>query len=423
MRIGVVGAGPAGLCAIRQALSFGCEVVAFEQGDKLGGTWNYTDETGKDKNGLDVHSSMYRGLFTNIPKEIMSYPDFPMDKEDERSFLSAQEVLNYLQTYAANFNLSSYIKFEHHVLRVRPLSDDKWEFVVTNFRAAGKLETYIFDAVLVCNGFSESTTPKIPGQGHFKGKQLHSHLYRSSSHYMNKNVLVIGGGPSGIDLTVEIGKVAQRVVWSNHVVESIGMKVNLNLPVNALEKPDVLELTETGARFVDGSTEEFTTIIYATGYDYKFPFLSIDCGLHCHEKYVQPLYKHCININRPTMGIIGLPYFAVAMPLFDLQIRFCLTFMTQMKTLPSRDEMLNDTEREMKERWKTLKRNKAHFLGMEKHAQYYEELSTTADIEGLKPVIAKIFNKSFTNFFVNFETFRSFSFKIVDDENFAISSL
>lgn len=60
MRIGVIGAGPAGLCAVKRSLEFGCEVIAFEQSEKIGGTWNLT-EIITDKNGLDVHSSMYEG--------------------------------------------------------------------------------------------------------------------------------------------------------------------------------------------------------------------------------------------------------------------------------------------------------------------------------------------------------------------------
>ena len=417
MKVGVVGAGPAGLCAIRQSLLFDCEVIAFEQTDKIGGTWNYTDETNKDKNGLDVHSSMYQGLYTNIPKEIMGYPDFPIKAPQKKSFMTSEETLKYFHHYADTFELRKHIKFEHHVLRIRPLINEKWEFVVKNL-PTGECETFIFDAVLVCNGFSVPCVPKLDGQDIFKGKQLHSHFFRSPQHYKNENVLVIGGGPSGIDLAVETAKVAKRVVWSNHVFESLGKKVPLNLPENSLEKPDVIKLTETGAEFVDGTFEEFSTIFYATGYDYKFPFLSIDCGLQCHEKYVTPLYKHCININRTSLAIIGLPYFAVAMPLFDLQIRFCLTFMTKKKLLPTRDEMLRDTEEDMAERWTRLKRSKAHFLGMEKHAEYYDDLAATAGIEPIKPVIVKIFNKSFTNFFDDFRSFRAKNYKIIDDESF-----
>lgn len=401
-------------------MSFGCEPTAFEQSSEIGGTWNFTDKVDKDENGLEVHSSMYEGLTTNIPKEIMGYPDLPITKPSDKSFLSSHEIVDYLKCYASTFDLASYVKLEHHVLSVRPLLNDEWEFIVRNFRA-DRVETFIFDAVLVCNGISSPYMPKIPGQRLFAGKQLHSHHYRSSKLFENENVLIIGGGPSGIDLTVEIGKVAQRVVWSNHVIESLGMKVPLKLPSNALEKPDVAKLTENGVEFVDGSFEEFSAIVYATGYDYRYPFMSIDCGLSCHDKYVQPLYKHCININRPTLAIIGLPYFAVANPMFDLQVRFFLTFLTKKKLLPTRDEMLQDTAVEMNERFTRLKCNKAHFMGTEKHAQYYEELARLADIEPLKAVVPRIFNQTFANFFADFESCRNFHFEIIDDENFTMS--
>lgn len=421
MKIGVIGAGPAGLCAIKQALSFGCEVIAFEQSDKIGGTWNYTDETDKDKYGLDVHSSMYVGLSTNIPKEIMGYPDYPIETPNGRSFMTAEETLSYLHSYAENFKLQKYVKFEHHVLRVRPLLDKKWEFVVRNLKA-DKHETFFFDAVFVCNGLGIPYIPKIVGQDIFNGKQVHSHCFRDPRHYANETVLVIGGGPSGVDLTVEIGQFAKKVAWSNHVLEALGKRINVSLSVNTEEKPDVKRLTESGAEFVDGSNENFSVVMYATGYDYKYPFLSIDCGLSTHEKYVTPLYKHCININHPTLAIIGLPYFAVANALFDLQVRFCLTFMSGRKTMPSCDEMLKDTEAEMTERFKQLKRAKAHFLGVERHAQYYEEIASIAGIEPIKPVIIKIFNQSFGKYFENFKTFRNFNYKIIDDENYEVLS-
>lgn len=419
MKVGVIGAGPAGLCAIKHSLSFGCEVMAFEQCDKIGGTWVYTDEVDKDKNGLDVHSSMYQGLLTNLPKEIMGFPDFPFPTY-EKSFVPSEEVLKYLHLFAETFDLLKYVSFEHHVVRVRPLLNDKWEFIVNDL-AADKWKTYVFDAVLICNGFSVPYLPKLPGRDLFKGKQIHSHRFRNAKKFANEKVLVIGGGPSGLDITKEIGKVASRVVWSNHIVEKVGKKINLNLPENALEKPDVLRFTVDGAEFVDGSFEEFSIIFYATGYDYTFLFLSVDCGLSCYDKYVQPLYKHCISINKPSLAIIGVPYFALANPLFDLQLRFCLTFMTGKKQLPSRDEMFKDMEQDMNERWSRMPRRNSHFLGLDKHEAYYEEIAKTADIPSIRPVTVNIFNESFRKYLDNFTTFRDFSYKIIDDESFAIS--
>lgn len=61
-RAGVVGAGPAGLCAARYALAADMEVTVFEQSDSIGGTWQYTDRVGTDSYGVPIHSSMYSNL-------------------------------------------------------------------------------------------------------------------------------------------------------------------------------------------------------------------------------------------------------------------------------------------------------------------------------------------------------------------------
>lgn len=62
MKIAIVGAGAAGLCAIRHAVEKQFDCDCFEQTEKVGGTWNYSDFVGEDENGLPVHSSMYKGL-------------------------------------------------------------------------------------------------------------------------------------------------------------------------------------------------------------------------------------------------------------------------------------------------------------------------------------------------------------------------
>lgn len=64
MHVGVIGAGPAGLCAVKHAISseYGMLCTVFEQYEAIGGTWNYTDLTGHDKYGIPIHTSMYRNL-------------------------------------------------------------------------------------------------------------------------------------------------------------------------------------------------------------------------------------------------------------------------------------------------------------------------------------------------------------------------
>lgn len=62
LNVAVVGAGLAGLCAAKNAKSFGHSVTIFEQCDRLGGTWIYTEQTGFNEYGLNIHTSMYQNL-------------------------------------------------------------------------------------------------------------------------------------------------------------------------------------------------------------------------------------------------------------------------------------------------------------------------------------------------------------------------
>ena len=96
-------------------------VAVFEKSLATGGLWNYDSEA-RDSS----HSSIYEGLKTNLPKEIMGFPgtpniksfhflsviliallisDFPFAPSDH-SFLGHQEVAEYLNSYAKQFDLN-----------------------------------------------------------------------------------------------------------------------------------------------------------------------------------------------------------------------------------------------------------------------------------------------------------------------------
>ena len=64
IRVAVIGAGAAGLCAVRHLAHKPSvfSVTAFEQSNSVGGTWVYTEKIGTDCNGLPIHSSMYKNL-------------------------------------------------------------------------------------------------------------------------------------------------------------------------------------------------------------------------------------------------------------------------------------------------------------------------------------------------------------------------
>lgn len=54
---------------------------------------------------------------TNLPKEVMGYPDFPIP-EQHRSYLSQVEILDFLNQYADYFKIRKLIKVNRAFLTV-----------------------------------------------------------------------------------------------------------------------------------------------------------------------------------------------------------------------------------------------------------------------------------------------------------------
>ncbi len=83
LRVAIIGAGPSGLAQLRAfetARKAGAEVpeyVCYEKQSDWGGQWNYTWRTGLDEFGEPVHSSMYRYLWSNGPRNAWSSPTIP----------------------------------------------------------------------------------------------------------------------------------------------------------------------------------------------------------------------------------------------------------------------------------------------------------------------------------------------------------
>lgn len=79
------------------------------------------------------------------------------------------------------------------------------------------------------------------------------------------NVLVIGSGPSGMDIVLQLSKMANRVTWSRKQADKPGERERKEYGNNVSLKTTVRLLTTNGAEFMDGTHETFTAVIYATG--------------------------------------------------------------------------------------------------------------------------------------------------------------
>ncbi|KAL1131046.1 hypothetical protein AAG570_012283 [Ranatra chinensis] len=415
VKVCVVGCGGAGLAAARclseRVPDF--DFTVFEQTPYLGGTWVYTDTVGKEENGLPVHTSMYKNLRTNLPKEIMGYPDFPIPKQ-ERSFISSEEILNYLNTYCDKFDLRKYIKFNHHVKCVTPISENRWQVSVLDLIKQVEV-TEIFDAVMICNGhYNTPSYPELKGISSFDGEQMHSHDYREPSCFKGKKVIVVGAGPSGVDLSLEASKVASQVILS-------GRDDNLiknTFPAVIEMRPEIASIEGSNIIFKDGSSVQGDMLFYCTGYKYYFPFLNEECGIRVENNRVHPLFKHLIHIEKPTMCFIGLPCYVCAFSLFHLQVKFFLKTLTGEISLPSKDDMKRDVKCEEEMRKKMgIKENKFHTMGS-LQGDYYNGLSTFGNLPIIPPVMAKIHNDSSESQIEDAINFRNNKYKILDSENF-----
>lgn len=99
--------------------------------------------------------------------------------------------------------------------------------------------------------------------------------------------------------------------------------------------------------------------------------------------------------------------------------------------------MLADTDKDMQARWdRGYPKHKAHYMGIDqvgfgnytnKHLfsciiclqnKYYDDLSTTADIENIRSVMAKLLFDSLRSAFSDLMNFRKNIYRVVDNDTF-----
>ena len=401
-RMCIIGAGASGLCAARHIIKINeftsatskLTPVIYEYTDCVGGTWVYNEDTGSE-----IHSSMYKNLYTNLPKEVMAFPDYPFPPSSN-SYLHHTEISKYLEDYATNFNLKKYVQFRTKVQLVKPMKLEKYPnerngkwLVNTTDLESGVTETNEFVGVMVCNGhYSVPFSPDISGlKQTFKGTVSHSHDYRDVTPFVNKVTLVLGASNSGQDIGIEISSVAKQVLLSHN-----NKHLSSPLPKNIKQVSGVLRCIDRNSFLLnDGSqVNEVDILLFCTGYKYSYPFLHESCNISIVEHMVvKPLYKHTININHPTMCFIGIPSLIVPFPQFHLQVQLYLRYFAKLIELPNKEGMmleLNDEAESMNMEGKPLR----HFHKMgTKQWGYNQDLAAVAKVENVPSYVEKLFNE------------------------------
>jgi len=324
-RVAVIGCGPSGisqLVAFNQAEERGeniPEVVMFEKQDGPGGLWNYSWHTGTDKYGENCHNSMYRYLWSNGPKEVLEMADYTFSEHYGRPICSYPPRLvlrDYILGRARKNNIDRFCRYSTVVRHIEKKGD---QFVVNSQNLKTKVgRQEVFDYVIVSSGhFSTPTTPTYPGIDDFKGRVMHAHDFRDAVAFRGQKMLLIGNSYSAEDIALQCNK---------YGVEDISLSfrsspTGFNWPKGIREIPQLMEYENGYFHFVDGSKDTFDVVMFCTGYQHYFPYMSDDIALQkaknlCH---VDGLYKSVILNKNPRVMYLGMTDQYYTFTMFDAQ--------------------------------------------------------------------------------------------------------
>lgn len=193
-KVGIIGAGVAGLSTAKQLIAQGLDCVVFERSGVVGGVW----------------AVGYSNFGVQVQRELYEFPDWPLPKEVP-DFAPGQTVRQYLEDYARHFAVWPAIRFNAAVEELRARTDEKPGWVVT-YNKGGSRHDEEFDLVVVCIGLYSNTPhmPRFPGQHRFKGDIIHISELRSRGQLEGKKVSVVGFGKSATDAAVESAAVAAQ---------------------------------------------------------------------------------------------------------------------------------------------------------------------------------------------------------------------
>lgn len=392
LRIAVIGAGAAGLCSAKYLIQAGFDVTVFEIGTQLGGLWVYQNDSGR--------SSAYRTLHINTARNLTAFSDHPFPPGTQL-FPDHWDMHRYLVSYAERFGVAERVRFQSEVKMVRPLfrpglEPARWELEL----ASGERED--FDAVISATG--HLTKPlQVPEFQDFAGEYLHSHDYRAPEPFVGKRICIVGVGNSAMDIACDVCVNSTNTVLVARSGVMITPKLIFGIPVTDITEhlyrrwiPDAVRrrilrsivwmahgrMTDYGFKpltkrahatssatavmhiayhrikvkqgidhidgnrihFVDGSADEFDTLIAATGYLIDLPFIPSSV-LEVKDNTVD-LYKRMAVPKWPGLWFVGMCNPSTALNrAFENQLRWICEFLRGNAILPSVAEMQADIQR------------------------------------------------------------------------------
>lgn len=173
----IVGAGPAGLAMAGRLSHEGRSYIVLERSQQVAHSWhNHYDR-------LHLHTV---SDYSHLP-----HKPFP---EDYPQYVPRQLLVDYYESYAKEMEIQP--RMGEEVVSIKKV-DQTW--VTTS--SSGQV--YHSENVIICTGFNRAVNrPKWPGMEGFKGEIIHSRHYKNGKPFENQEVLVVGMGNTGAEVSV-----------------------------------------------------------------------------------------------------------------------------------------------------------------------------------------------------------------------------
>jgi dimethylaniline monooxygenase (N-oxide forming) len=421
--VAIIGAGAAGLCAAKHMLEADYDVTVYEIGSKVGGMWVYQNDNNR--------SSAYKTLHINTARDLTAFKDFAFDSTVQ-PFPDHKDMATYLQAYAAHFGIASRIRFNTPVTDVRPAANyaaerPRWSIETV----AGAVDD--FDAVIVASG--HLTKPyEVQQFKAFTGQYLHSCTYKDPAVFAGKRICIVGVGNSSCDIASDVCTMSERTVlvgrstpliipklifgrpfwdtvkpfyrpwvpaairtravrfftWIVHgnmadlgfapSTKKVHATSNANI-VNHIRyhriavKQGIKSVSGRAITFSDGQTEQFDTLIAATGFELDLDFIKPeivaikDNSLDLYMRIVPPDWR----------GLYFLGFFNSDSALnwiAEGQIRWLREYELGRATLPTKADMLEEVASRRAAVQALFKDTPRHGIEVE-HLPYFRDLRQT----------------------------------------------